>query len=49
MIAAVGLGAGSLPAHHHMALTGTVAYAETELERLLETERDLSRLRSRPG
>ncbi|MER6526624.1 hypothetical protein [Streptomyces sp. NPDC001508] len=49
VITAAGLGARSLPAHHHEALTGAVAHAETELERLLEAERDLSQSENRPG
>ncbi|MFF0134320.1 hypothetical protein ACFYTG_53475 [Streptomyces mirabilis] len=49
VITAAGLGAGSLPAHHHEALTGAVAHAETELEWLLEAEPDLSQAGSRPG
>ncbi|WP_434595907.1 hypothetical protein [Streptomyces sp. A5-4] len=40
VIAAAGLGSGALPAHHYEALTGAVAHAEAELERLLKTERD---------
>jgi len=40
VIAAAGLGAGVLSAHHHEALTGAVGHAETELERLLQAEPD---------
>ncbi|MEU4486613.1 hypothetical protein AB0H94_17300 [Streptomyces purpurascens] len=49
VIAAAGLGAGALPAHHREALTGAVTHAETELERLLEAERSLSQAGSRLG
>jgi hypothetical protein len=38
VIAAAGLGSGVLSAHHHEALTGAVAHAEAELERLRQAE-----------
>ncbi|MFG2627115.1 hypothetical protein [Streptomyces sp. NPDC048473] len=38
VIAAAGLGSGVLSAHHRQALTGAVAHASAELERLLKTE-----------
>ncbi|MEV5843721.1 hypothetical protein AB0M32_17350 [Streptomyces sp. NPDC051985] len=40
LIAAAGLGASVLPAHHLESLMGAVGHAETELERLLQTEQD---------
>ncbi|MEU0353485.1 MULTISPECIES: hypothetical protein, partial [unclassified Streptomyces] len=42
VIAAAGLGSGVLSAHDHEALTGAVANAEAELERLLQAEPDPS-------
>ncbi|WP_175521665.1 hypothetical protein [Streptomyces sp. CAI-85] len=38
VITAAGLGSGVLPAHHHEALTGAVAHAGAELERLLKND-----------
>lgn len=48
VIAAAGLGAGVLPAHHREALAGAVVHAETELGRLLDADPDLSQAGSRP-
>ncbi|SBT90998.1 hypothetical protein GA0115233_102518 [Streptomyces sp. DI166] len=49
VIAAAGLGAGVLHAHHREALTGAVVHAETELEGLLRTAPALSQAGRRPG